>query len=741
MESALSRFLVGLSVKISRSDGRVHSATVTSANGDKCTAMVEWYERKICRGKEIQVTELCALNPELLDHINNVLGNAAPPARPAPDKRYEGRLRSSRIPAPMAYGSKSQVRQTCVFQTPAADQAPAETSDVSQEKAETVLPHLPLAPALTKPGSSSRSHRKEESKSALALMRETVKENDEPERMPPPPAVKGRRKSVAPPELHKGNKRLSCVAKPPDVQTKRGKFGEASRPNQKFYEMIQDFRETLEVIPLSSNSSVEPRRICVCVRKRPLNKQEMNKKEIDVVSVPGQGALLVHEPRQKVDLTKYLDNQAFQFDYSFDESATNDLVYKFTAKPLVQSMFEGGMATCFAYGQTGSGKTHTMGGDFTGKQQNSSKGIYAFAALEVFALLNHRRFSNLDLSVYVSFFEIYNGKVYDLLNKKAKLRVLEDERQQVQVVGLEEVCVSTAEDVVKLIQLGSACRTSGQTSANANSSRSHAVLQVVLRRNDRATTLHGKFSLVDLAGNERGTDVSSNDRNTLVETAEINRSLLALKECIRSLGKNSDHIPFRMSTLTKVLRDSFIGEKSRTCMIAMVSPGMASCEYTMNTLRYADRVKELNCNSASSAASKTQEPVNSSTEEESVEDTSVFDAISQVTELEEKVYVELRKVNEFVTAMEQTSYNIKTELPGLLDHSRRILGMYKWWLECLLIWHENHISQLFDSFTKMNVCASNGACADVPVCRLSLPDTLMALQTAVEQESLAIMKC
>lgn len=72
-------------------------------------------------------------------------------------------------------------------------------------------------------------------------------------------------------------------------------------------------------------------------------------------------------------------------------------------------------------------------------------------------------------------------------------------------------------------------RTSGQTSANANSSRSHAVLQIVLRRNDRATTLHGKFSLVDLAGNERGTDVNSYDRSTLVETAEINRSLLALK--------------------------------------------------------------------------------------------------------------------------------------------------------------------------------------------------------------------
>uniref|UniRef100_A0A671XMD9 Kinesin-like protein n=1 Tax=Sparus aurata TaxID=8175 RepID=A0A671XMD9_SPAAU len=518
MEGNLTRLLVGLSVQISRSDGRVHPATVKSVDGDKSTVMVEWNERNICRGKEAS--------------------------------------------------------QSCYF------------SDY-----------------MTHP------------------------------------------------------------------------FGEPSRPNQKFYDMIQDFRETLEVTPLSTTDHVT-RRICVCVRKRPLNNKEITKKEIDVVSIPGNGALLVHEPKQKVDLTKYLDNQVFRFDYAFDETSTNDLVYKFTAKPLVQSIFDGAMATCFAYGQTGSGKTHTMGGDFAGRQQNSAKGIYALAAQDVFTYINHRRYANMDLSAYVSFFEIYNGKVYDLLNKKAKLRVLEDDRQQVQVVGLEEVYVSTAEEVIKMIQMGSACRTSGQTSANANSSRSHAILQIVLRRNERSSTLHGKFSLVDLAGNERGTDVSSNDRSTLVETAEINRSLLALKECIRSLGKNSDHIPFRMSTLTKVLRDSFIGEKSRTCMIAMVSPGMTSCEYTMNTLRYAD---------------------------------SVYDAISQVTELEEKVYVELKveledvfsslqhtsnnvmfiflgscpetlipfvsqRVNDFVKAMEQTSYNIKEELPDLVDHSRKILG-------------------------------------------------------------------
>ncbi|XP_072220205.1 kinesin-like protein KIF2C isoform X2 [Leuresthes tenuis] len=674
MESNLSRLLVGLSVQISRSDGRVHSATVKSVDGVKCTAMVDWFEHNMLRGKELEVSELCILNPELLEPVNSATSKAADPPAPVKDKKYDGRLRSSRIPAPPSFATRSQARQTCLFQVPAPVAAPASTVGYSQANPETIRADLNPSPVLTNSTIPNQQRKEKDAKqaSSLTFAREAIKEN-EPERMPPPPSARGRRKSVVPQELNKGNKRLSSVMKPFDALTKKGKFGEASRPNQKFYEMIQDFRESLEITPLSTADLIEPHRICVCVRKRPLNKQEIVKKEIDVVSVPGRGTLLVHEPKQKVDLTKYLDNQVFHFDYSFDESATNDLVYKFAAKPLVQSIFDGGMATCFAYGQTGSGKTHTMGGNFTGKQQNSAKGIYALAAQDVFTYLKHRRYTNLDLSVYVSFFEIYNGKVYDLLNKKAKLRVLEDDRQQVQVVGLEEIYVSTTEDVIKIIQMGSSCRTSGQTSANANSSRSHAVLQIVLRRNDRATSLHGKFSLVDLAGNERGTDVSSNDRNTLVETAEINRSLLALKECIRSLGMNSDHIPFRMSTLTKVLRDSFIGEKSRTCMIAMVSPGMASCEYTMNTLRYADRVKELKGSSKASEAPKTQEPVDSSSEEGTDVDTSVYDAISQVAEFEEKVYAELKRANELVKDMEQTSYNIEAGLPALTDHSRTLM--------------------------------------------------------------------
>lgn len=105
----------------------------------------------------------------------------------------------------------------------------------------------------------------------------------------------------------------------------------------------------------------------------------------------------------------------------------------------------------------------------------------------------------------------------------------------------------------------------------------------------RGKKVWGKFSLIDLAGNERGQDTRECDRDTRKEGANINTSLLALKECIRGMARNSSHVPFRQSKLTMVLRDSFIGEKSRTVMISMISPGISSSDHTLNTLRYADR--------------------------------------------------------------------------------------------------------------------------------------------------------
>ncbi|KAK9146943.1 hypothetical protein Sjap_006846 [Stephania japonica] len=182
----------------------------------------------------------------------------------------------------------------------------------------------------------------------------------------------------------------------------------------------------------------------------------------------------------------------------------------------------------------------------------------------------------------------------------------EDGRQQVCIVGLQEFEVSDVQIVNEFIEKGNAARSTGSTGANEESSRSHAILQLSIRKqseikeskrnNDtnesKSGKVVGKISFIDLAGSERGADTTDNDRQTRIEGAEINKSLLALKECIRALDNDQIHIPFRGSKLTEVLRDSFVGN-SRTVMISCISPNAGSCEHTLNTLRYADRVKSL----------------------------------------------------------------------------------------------------------------------------------------------------
>lgn len=433
-------------------------------------------------------------------------------------------------------------------------------------------------------------------------------------------AANARRQSKAVKEVEKIKKqRDERRARQAEQKAEKTELESATSHQQwEFLGMIKEYRSQLEFNTITMNDVVNDHQICVAVRKRPLNKRESARKDIDVITIPTKDLVIVYEPKQKVDLTKYLENQRFRFDYSFDETSDNELVYKYTARPLVKTIFEGGMATCFAYGQTGSGKTHTMGGDFNGKTQDSSKGIYALTARDVFAQLRISKMQGEDQFVCASFFEIYSGKVFDLLNSKQKLRVLEDAKSQVQIVGLSERRVDNVDDVLKLIQLGNNIRTSGVTSANNHSSRSHAVFQLILKKS--TGKMKGKFSLIDLAGNERGADTSSANRQTRMEGAEINKSLLALKECIRALGRKGAHLPFRASKLTQVLRDSFIGENTRTCMvrlylqcwpactlaytgitclqIAMISPGFLSCEHTLNTLRYANRVKELGTENA-----------------------------------------------------------------------------------------------------------------------------------------------
>ncbi|XP_032103245.1 kinesin-like protein KIF2C isoform X3 [Sapajus apella] len=635
MDSSLqARLFPGLAIKIQRSNGLIHSANVRTVSLEKSCVSVEWTEGGTTKGKEIDFDDVAAINPELLQPLPLHPKDNLPLQENVTVQKQKRRSVNSKIPAPREGLRSRSIRMSTVSEL----RVTAQENDMEVE--------LPAA----------ANSRKQFS-------------------------IPLRRKSCIVKEVEKmKNKREEKKAPNSEMRMKRAQEYDSSFPNWEFARMIKEFRATLECHPLTMTDPIEEHRICVCVRKRPLNKQELAKKEIDVISIPSKCLLLVHEPKLKLDLTKYLENQAFCFDFAFDETASNEVVYRFTARPLVQTIFEGGKATCFAYGQTGSGKTHTMGGDLSGKAQNASKGIYAMASRDVFLLKNQPCYQKLGLEVYVTFFEIYNGKLFDLLNKKAKLRVLEDGKQQVQVVGLQEHLVNSADDVIKMIDLGSACRTSGQTFANSSSSRSHACFQILLRAKGR---MHGKFSLVDLAGNERGADTSSADRQTRMEGAEINKSLLALKECIRALGQNKAHTPFRESKLTQVLRDSFIGENSRTCMIAMISPGISSCDYTLNTLRYADRVKELSPHSGPSGEQSIQMETeemeacsngalisgNLSKEEEELSSqlSSFNEAMTQIRELEERAMEELKEIIqqgprwlELSEMTEQPDYDLET---------------------------------------------------------------------------------
>ncbi|NWR24182.1 KIF2A protein, partial [Emberiza fucata] len=428
--------------------GRIHQAMVTSLNEDNESVTVEWIENGDTKGKEIDLESIFSLNPDL-----------------APDEDIEPSPET--LPPPASSAKVNKIVKSRRTVLPNKNDPPARDNRVvgSAHTRPTQLPE------------QSSSSQQNGSFSDISPVQAAKKEFG-------PPffseikigCVTSGKNEPAPFQFSNPNPVLSESAN--TVST-------ASCDSETLYHVgvaMQNLVGSLKDFPLQ----IDEHRICVCVRKRPLNKKETLMKDLDVITIPSKDVVMVHEPKQKVDLTRYLENQTFRFDYAFDDMAPNEMVYRFTARPLVETIFERGMATCFAYGQTGSGKTHT--------------------------------------------------------------------------------------------------------SANAHSSRSHAVFQIILRRKGK---LHGKFSLIDLAGNERGADTSSADRQTRLEGAEINKSLLALKECIRALGRNKPHTPFRASKLTQVLRDSFIGENSRTCMIATISPGMASCENTLNTLRYANRVKEL----------------------------------------------------------------------------------------------------------------------------------------------------
>ncbi|KEG10057.1 putative MCAK-like kinesin [Trypanosoma grayi] len=319
--------------------------------------------------------------------------------------------------------------------------------------------------------------------------------------------------------------------------------------------------------------------ITVAVRKRPKITGKESE-ENDVVRCEASTTVVVYEPKTKLDLTPVIEPSVFSFDHVFDEAANNAEVYETCCRPLLQDVKSGNGAVVFAFGQTGSGKTYTM----LGCAAEVCQGLYSFTVTDLLTTCA-------PCTLAVSFYEVYGSKLFDLLNSRAPVKMLQDEARNIHILGLTEREVSSDEEVRQLMSEGQLLRASGATHANDRSSRSHAVLEIRVRL-QRGELSCGRITFVDLAGSERAADTADTDIKVRREGAEINKSLLALKECIRAMSLRKRHIPFRASKLTQILRESFVG-RCKTCVIANISPCQRHCEDTLNTLRYAYRIKEL----------------------------------------------------------------------------------------------------------------------------------------------------
>jgi kinesin family protein 1 len=350
--------------------------------------------------------------------------------------------------------------------------------------------------------------------------------------------------------------------------------------------------------------------IKVVVRCRPLNSRERNRGASNLIEVVDQHQLVLNPPgegdsRENARATKK-KAMPFSFDRSYGEDTEQHELFDYVGEELLQHSFNGFNTCVFAYGQTGSGKSHSMVG------YAEAKGLIPLTCSKLFVDANKMlsEDSNLSITVEVSYIEIYNEKVRDLLNPKNKgnLRVREHPSLGPYVEDLSKLVVKDFNDIENLMDEGNKARTVAATNMNETSSRSHAVFTLVVtqKRKDVQTNLEtekvSRISLVDLAGSERANSTGATG-SRLKEGANINRSLTTLGKVIAALAQASaepakgkkkvaleNFVPYRDSVLTWLLKDS-LGGNSKTAMIAAISP--ADYEETLSTLRYADQAKKI----------------------------------------------------------------------------------------------------------------------------------------------------
>ena len=321
----------------------------------------------------------------------------------------------------------------------------------------------------------------------------------------------------------------------------------------------------------------------VICRFRPINDLERTSGNEQTCDFTSPTSLTFHSSREK-------NVYRFNFDRIFPPSSTQQDIYDFGVKGIIDSVLDGYNGTVLAYGQTSSGKTYTMQGEM---EEQARQGIIPRMITHVFKHIYKNE--GTDFMIKVSMIEIYQEKIRDLLDvSRVNLNIREDSIKGIYVDGVSERYVGCPNDVLALLEMGSANRAQAATNMNEHSSRSHSIFILTINQTNKIEGYSkiGKLYLVDLAGSEKISKTGATG-HTLEEAKIINKSLTTLGRVINNLtdGK-STHIPYRESKLTRVLQES-LGGNSKTCLIITCSPSIYNESESLSTLRFGERAKKI----------------------------------------------------------------------------------------------------------------------------------------------------
>ncbi|KAM2878321.1 hypothetical protein FF1_013940 [Malus domestica] len=472
----------------------------------------------------------------------------------------------------------------------------------------------------------------------------------------------------------------------------------------------------------------------VLLRCRPFSEDELRSNAPQVITC--------NEYQREVAVSqniagKHID-RVFTFDKVFGPNAEQRDLYEQAVIPIVHEVLEGFNCTIFAYGQTGTGKTYTMEGECKRAKTGPNgelppgAGVIPRAVQQIFDTLEGQ---NAEYSVKVTFLELYNEEITDLLapeelsrasledKQKKQLPLMEDGKGGVLVRGLEEEIVTSANEIFTLLERGSSKRRTAETLLNKQSSRSHSLFSITIHIKEATPEGEelikcGKLNLVDLAGSEnisrsgaREVQFSLIVQGRAREAGEINKSLLTLGRVINALVEHLGHIPYRDSKLTRLLRDS-LGGRTKTCIIATVSPAVHCLEETLSTLDYAHRAKNI----------KNKPEVN----QKMMKSTLIKDLYGEIERLKAEVYAAREKNGVYIP--KERYYQEESERKSMADQ-----------IESMGVMLENHQKQFEELQNKYNLQVRQ--CYDLSAKLDSTEKTLNHTTKLLSTTEEELMKC